>query len=745
MLKRILGLSFLTAAMLCATPLVIVVSGTGSGTLKGVAFTAAPFVFTLTTDTTRLAKPHCCNTLDTPSGTSTTFSITGVGSGTITDTQAVFLDSAGQTIGLAHFNDGDLIDLSDPSLSGYSYNHNLGPITGAPSFVGACPGKDCTSFTTSAGALSFSSVSTVTFGIALGTPHTINTFAGNGSASFSGDGGPATAAALNLPVFVATDAAGNTYVADQNNNRIRKISAGGTISTFAGNGSAGFAGDGGLATSASLSAPTGVFADGYGNVFIADVGNGRIRKVSTSGTITTVAGSGQVGYGGDGGLATSAAFHNPVRAVVDRAGNIYIADQSNHLVRKVDSGGIIHTVAGTGAAGFSGDGGQAASAQLNNPTAVAVDAAGNLFITDQFNHRIRRVTPGGVITTIAGNGTAGFSGDGGLATSASLNYPGGIVIDSLGILYVADDVNFRVRSIDSTGTINTVAGNGTAGFSGDGGPATLAGLNGQFGLAIDPSGNLLIADSVNNRIRSVQSVASVTPTLTSASITNAASYVQGGSAGALATIFGTHLAINVQGIVGAVSTPLPARLAGTSVKIGGVDAPIVAIANVNGQEQINLQIPWELTGQSTATVTVSNALATSAATTLTLSAEQPGVFAVDGVNGAIEHANGALVTDKDPAAPGETVVVFATGLGPASPVGVTGSPATNPPLQNTVSQPTATIGGLSASVAFSGLAPGFVGLNQVNLVVPAGAASGPQDLILTVGTTASKPVKISIR
>jgi uncharacterized protein (TIGR03437 family) len=582
--------------------------------------------------------------------------------------------------------------------------------------------------------------------LSTGSAADINTIAGNGTASFGGDGGLATAASLNLPVFVATDHAGNIYVVDQSNNRIRKIDANGIIRTLAGNGVQGYAGDGGPAISAELSAPTGVFADGSGNVFIADVGNNRIRMVNALGTITTVAGSGQRGYSGDGGPATAASFYNPVRAVVDPGGNIYVADQSNHVVRKIDTAHNISTFAGTGSAGFSGDGGQAASAQLNNPTAVAIDGAGNVYISDQFNQRIRRVNTSGVISTVAGNGTAGFAGDGGLAINAALNYPGGLITDSAGIVYFADDVNFRVRAIAADGTINTVAGNGTQGFSGDAGDATLASLNGEFGVAITPAGDLLIADSANNRVRSVKGLSSVVPSFITASVTNAASFAQGGSAGALATIFGTHLSINVQGIVGAGSTPLPIHLSGTSVKFNNFDAPIVAVVNVNGQEQINLQIPWELEGQSSATVTINNGLQQSAGVSVTLSPEQPGVFAVGGGNGAIEHANGQLVTSANPAAPGETVVVFANGLGAVTPAGVTGSPATASPVQKTVASPAVTIAGKPAVVSFSGLTPFFVGLNQINVAVPLDAPSGPQDLVVTIpGSAPSATVKIAVQ
>jgi sugar lactone lactonase YvrE len=338
----------------------------------------------------------------------------------------------------------------------------------------------------------------------------ISTVAGNGTQGFSGDGGPATSAELAGPCGVAVDATGDLFIADTSNQRIRKVTPGGVtpggvISTVAGNGTSGFGGDGGPATSAQLAGPYGVTVDAVGNLFIVDVTNNRIRKVTPGGVISTVAGNGNQGYSGDGGPATSAQLYAPYGVAVDAAGNLFIADNGNQRIRKVTPGGVISTVAGNGTGGYRGDGGPATSAQLLYPYGVAVDTAGNLFIADTGNNRVRKVTPGGVISTVAGNGTQGFSGDGGPATSAELHYPEGAAVDTVGNLFIVDTSNSRVRKVTPGGVISTVAGNGTQGFSGDGDPATSAQLYNPEGVAVDTAGNLFIADTYNNRIRKVTS------------------------------------------------------------------------------------------------------------------------------------------------------------------------------------------------------------------------------------------------
>ena len=344
----------------------------------------------------------------------------------------------------------------------------------------------------------------------------IETVAGTGTSTFSGDGGAAISAALQNPNGVTVDSAGNLYIADSLNSRIRRVDAAGNISTIAGTGTGGFSGDGGAATSAQINFPNGLAVDSAGNLYFADENSHRIRRVDAAGIISTVAGTGAGGifgaFGGDGGPATAAAFRYPPNITLDSAGNLYIADYGNRRVRKVDASGNISTIAGTGAAGFSGDGGPATAAPVDGPTGVVLDSAGNIYIADTNNHRIRKVDPSGNISTIAGTGSAGFSGDGGSATAAQINFPRHVALDGAGNIYIADASNDRIRRVDASGIISTVAGTGTGGFSGDGGAPTSAQINDPRGIAVDSASRYIyIADSDNNRIRRISGVAQLMP------------------------------------------------------------------------------------------------------------------------------------------------------------------------------------------------------------------------------------------
>jgi hypothetical protein len=348
-------------------------------------------------------------------------------------------------------------------------------------------------------------------GILTVTPGSIvATIAGTGAVGYAGVGAAATSATLASPSSVAYDASGNLYLADAQNHVVREISKIGQISTIAGTGIEGYGGDNAAATAALLDTPTGVALDASGNVFIADSHNHRIRKVS-NGTITTIAGTGAPGYSGDGGAAAAAQLSLPSAVAVDSNGNLYIADTNNQRIRKI-TGAAITTIAGNGEELYAGDGTTATAAALDLPTGVAVDATGKVYIADRNNQRVRIVTPAGIISTIAGSGPAtfsgGFSGDGAPATAAMLAKPSGVSVDGAGNIYIADTDNQRVRQVSGS-AVATVAGGSQQGFGGDGGAAISAILNSPRAVASDASGNLTIADTLNQRLRTA-----VLPTLT---------------------------------------------------------------------------------------------------------------------------------------------------------------------------------------------------------------------------------------
>jgi len=589
--------------------------------------------------------------------------------------------------------------------------------------------------------LLFFGVSLVSLARAQGT---ISTVAGNGVQGFSGDGGPATSAELYWPAALAVDGAGNLYFADYYNNRIRKITPGGIISTV----------------TAAVSYPSGVAVDSAGNLYLGDSNDNRIRKVTPAGVISTVAGSGFPGFSGDGGPAISAELNFPTGVAVDAAGNLYIADNNNNRIRKVTAAGIISTIAGNGTAGYSGDGGPATSAQLSlnqyaNPKGVAVDAAGGVYFSDFNNNRVRKVTPSGTITTTAGNGIQGYAGDGGPATSAEICTPEGVWLDNAGNLYIADEDGFA-RMVSTAGIITTVAGIGGASYSGDGGPATSASLNWPSGVAIDGAGNLYISDTQNNRIRKVSYGRQLAPSVSTAGIVNNASYAPGSNAvapGTIVAIFGTSLTIGSTASNGYCLPPscnptfgsngiLNTTLAGTQVTVNGTPAPIFYAS----PGQLGVQIPFETTGTS-ANVAVSANGQTSASSTLAIAGVSPGIFTVAANGqgaGAITHANGSLVTNTSPALPGEIVILYATGLGQVSPAVATG--ALPSATSSAVAAVTLTIGGIPVTPAFAGLAGCCVGLNQINVQVPASVSAGSAvPVILSIAGQTSNTATIAVQ
>jgi uncharacterized protein (TIGR03437 family) len=660
----------------------------------------------------------------------------------------------------------------------------------------------------------------------------ISTVAGNGIGGFSGDGGSALAAALNGPESVALDGAGNLYIADAGNHRIRRVDASGTIRTIAGNGIQGFSGDGGPATAAQLSQPYRVAVDGAGNLYIADYGNNRIRKVNTSGIISTVAGNGAVGFSGDGGLATSATLNGPLGVAVDSMGNIYLSDTSNQRVRKVSPSGIITTVAGKGTLGFSGDGGPASLATLANPEGLAVDSVGHLYISDFNNNAIRQVDTSGTINTLstglfgprgvgvdgAGNlyiadtfdnlvlrlstsgtisilagssGSQGFSGDGGPALSAALNLPSGVVVDSAGNLYIADAGNNRVRKVkpavacsptrlvpvlnnlgdgstipagfpvsldvvvadDCGGLINS--GSVAVAFSNGDPPIALTPLqNGHWAGTWQPRNAAATVTLTFNAFSqqngtTISGQTSIRVTLTTstsgapsvAAVTDGASFQANRalSPGTFITIFGSNLASSTSQ---ASSLPLPSSLGGASIFVAGESVPIVYASPT----QINAILPSDLAINTSTQLIVSKGSSLSTPVTISVAAASPGVFTFGQNQGILQHSNFTLVSSSSPAARGEIVVIYCSGLGATSPSVVAGAVSPSSPPAITTGKVGVTFGGASAQVLFAGLTPGLTGLYQINATVPSNSPVGNSvQLVINVAGIASVPVNVAVQ
>jgi trimeric autotransporter adhesin len=572
--------------------------------------------------------------------------------------------------------------------------------------------------------------------------YTISTVAGNGSSGFAGDGSSAAAAQLALPGGIAIDKSGNVFIADSVNSRIRKIATDGTISTVAGTGGAGYNGDGGAATAALLSSPGAVALDSSGNLYIADTGNDLIRKV-TGTTITTVAGNitsagfGSQAFGGDNGPATSALLNGPTGVAVDASGNLYIADTKNNRIRKV-TGTTITTYAGDGNLGSAGDGGRAVIAHINAPRGLALDGAGNLYIADSGNHRVRVVAASNqVINTIAGTGTLGFSGDFGLATKAQLNVPHDVTVDAAGNVYIADYSNSRIRKVSTAGVISTIAGNGRFGVSGDGGPATSATLNFPAGLALDASGRIYIADAQSSTVRLLTPVAgtAVVPKVLTGGVIQPAEFGGGATVapGSWVEIYGSGLAratATWSGLFSGVNAPT--AINGTSVLIAGQQAFLSFV----GDGQVNAQIPSG-TPSGVQSLTVNTAGGASATVPVTVAATspaffQPSLFKVGGkqyaaavfLDGATFAMPAGAVSGivSRPAKPGETVTFYGVGFGavtPDTPAGqiVQKTNALTAPVQ-------VQFGNLGATVQYQGLAGSAIGLYQFNVVIPTSVAPG---------------------
>ncbi|HEX3743125.1 MAG TPA: IPT/TIG domain-containing protein [Bryobacteraceae bacterium] len=565
----------------------------------------------------------------------------------------------------------------------------------------------------------------------------INTVAGNGTLTFSGDGGSATKAGFGIPPDVAVDGAGNLYIVDRNNNRIRKVDTSGTISTFAGNGTSASSGDGGPATSAALFLPIAIAVDGAGNVYIADPGEG-LRKVDTTGIISSVP-------------VTSSFLSkiaSPGGMTVDSAGNLYVSDLNGSAIYKLDKAGVLTTVAG-GAFGFSGDGGPATKAALYFPSGVAIDSAGNIYFADKGNNRVRKVDTKGIITTFAGTGTAGFSGDGGPATSAKLGLNltaayQGVAADSAGNVYIADPANNRIRMVNPAGIISTFAGNGGAFATGslgngDGGPPASASVLQPNGVRVDSAGNVFIADTNHNLIRKVTGAAATggsAPTISANGVVNGASFQPGIVANSWVTIQGAGLAsVSDDWSNSIVNGALPTSLHGVSVTMGGKSAYIYYVS----PGQLNVLAPDVPAGP--VSVTVSTTGGTSAAFMTTAGAYAPAFFGWPGnqvvatrtdFSYAVKAGTFASATTAA-AKPGDVIILWATGFGPTSPVAPTGVAVPGDKAYATSSLPGITIDNVPATVYGAALAPGSAGLYQIAIQVPPSLPDGDWPIQALIG------------
>jgi uncharacterized protein (TIGR03437 family) len=510
-------------------------------------------------------------------------------------------------------------------------------------------------------------------------------FAGSTQFQNLGDGGPAVAAAFVRPLAVAFDVTGNLLVADQASGRVRSINPKGEIATVASN----------------LGSPQGIATDLYGNLFVSETGSRTVRRWNGA-SWSTVANKGDL--------------VSPGPLAADEYGNLYVSDVEGHRVLRIAPSGRIEVMAGTGQRGFQGDAGLAALALLDSPRGLAVDRQGSLYIADSGNHRIRKVSREGIISTVA----------------SGLSFPYGVAVSAAGMIAVSEAGSHSVRLVAGTAAA-PVAGTGKPGFSGDGGPAAAAQLNLPSALVFDAAGNLYVADSLNRRVRKL-TAAAVTPpaALVAAKVMNAASYaVRPIAPGEIVSIFGTGIGpASAAGAVLNSSGTLETQIAETIVRFDGTPAPLLHAS----ENQINVVVPYAVAGKSAVEVEVVLRGTAKARWTSPVADAAPGLFAVSNGSGQViaVHADGSLNSRSNPAARGSIVTLYATGEGLRTPAALDGRPADA--LARTNLPVTLKIAGYDAELQYAGAAPGFVGLMQINARVPSGFAPvGEQPVMLKVG------------
>ena len=596
----------------------------------------------------------------------------------------------------------------------------------------------------------------------------ITTIAGT-TRGTTGDGGPAEQAALTLANIqnecdparfeemnhISVDRAGNIYIADTNNNRIRRISPNGVITSVAGSGQRPSverdrcsplgggveAGDGGPAASAKLYGPSQALVLPNGTLLICDQKNNRIRQVSPSGVISTLVGSNLHSFFAPNIPANLTPMDWPSSVAVDGEGRIYFAELHSNRIARVNADGRIQVIAGTGLPGAGSDGPEATRSALSNPTHIAFDRNGNLLVVEQGNHRVRRISiAGGAISTVAGNGTPGFSGDGARATAAQLNQPTGVAVDAAGNLFIADMGNQRVRRVAADGTISTIAGNGQIGRGAEGIPALQSPLNFPSSVAVDNNGDLLIVDWQNYLIRKVSFA--VRPAISPGGVVNAASFLPAPvpiAPGTLISIFGISFASS---LMQANQLPLPTQMAGTSVLVNGRRMPLVFVS----PNQINAQLPYDVR-EGEAKISVTSSEGASAEETINIAAAAPGIFQIAGGARAVAiNQDFTLNTADNPESRGRVMTVYLTGIGTLDGELAAGAAAPSDRLLRAALESSATIGGRDAPILFLGLTPGFVGLAQANIQVPSdGPIGNALELVIGVNRQRSNPALVAVK